>query len=222
MPVFDNLLRLPLLRSVYRSFAWALVIFFVLDCWIAAELFDRTATSESAAEYANGVALALAALIAFVIALQHKLVSLPRLFWWVVATGLLAMAANEAFDIFERMDRAWGEDDYVDLAFLAVTPVGIYVACLIDDVPRISLRAMKLGLVFQCISDAIDLGDGDIYTIALFNRNLMEVLTELSEMIFIETYLFGLACLMLHLVVRSLEHMAPPRLAPRFRASTFD
>lgn len=222
MPVFDNLLRLPLLRSVYRSFALALAIFFALDCWVVAELFDRTTTSESFAEYANGVALALAALIAFVIALQHPLVSLQRLFWWVVAIGLLALAANEAFDIFERMDRAWAEEDYSDLVFLAITPIGIYVACLIDNVPPISLRAMKLGLVFQCISDAIDLGDGDLYIIALFNRNLMEVLTELSEMIFIELYLFGLVCLMLHLVVRSLEHIAPGPLRGRLRASTLD
>lgn len=215
MPMFDGLLGLPFLKSVYRSLALALVAFFVLDCWIAAQLFDRTSTSETAAEYANGLALGAAALVAFVIARHHPILSAQRLFWWCAAIALAVLGANEAFDVFERMGRAWAEDDYSDLAFLFLTPIGIYAACTLDNVPRISLRAMQLGFAFQCISDVIDLGDGDLYTIALFNRNLMEVLTELSEMIFIETYLFGLACLLLHLVVRSLENVTP---APTLKA----
>lgn len=214
MPMFDRLLSLRFLRSIYRSVALALVIFFILDCWIAAELFDRTSTSETAAEYANGLAMGLGALIAFVIARQYPLVSAQRVFWWSAAIALVALGANEAFDIFERMGRAWAEDDYSDLVFLLLTPIGLYAACSLDDIPPISVKAMKLGFLFQCISDLIDLGDGDIYTIALFNRNLMEVLTELSEMIFIETYLFGLACLLLHLVVRSLENFAPQSRGP--------
>jgi hypothetical protein len=64
---------------------------------------------------------------------------------------------------------------------------------------------MKCGFAFQCISDLFDLGDGRLYDVQLFSHSLVETLTELSELIFIETYLFGLGCLLLSIVVRGLE-----------------
>lgn len=205
MPVFDRLIELPLLKSIYRILAAGLVLLFLIACTIAVLNFDWTSNAESPAEYVNGVALAISALVMLVIAHQHSPRSVGKLFWYAMATGLLALAANEAFDVFERMNRAWADDDYVDLSVLFVTPIGLYLACVIESVPRISVIAMKCGFAFQCISDLLDLGDGSLYAIRLFNRNLVETTTELTELIFIETYLFGLACLLLSIVVRSLE-----------------
>ena len=166
-------------------------------------------------DYANGFALGTAALLTLVIAQQHPLRSWARIFWWCMALGLVIVAANEVFDIFDRMERAWGDDDYSDLVFLCITPIGLYLACAIESAPRIAVASMKLGFLFQFLSDLIDLGDGDgqfyLYTITLFDRNLMAVLTDMSELIFIETYLFGLGCLLLHIVLRRM------RLQPEHR-----
>ena len=43
----------------------------------------------------------------------------------------------------------------------------------------------------------------------LLEHNLIEALTELSELLFIEAYLFGLLCLLLSIVARSLETPLP-------------
>ena len=208
MPIFDRLIELPLLRSIYTIFAACLGVLFIVACAVAILKFDRTSTAETPAEYLNAVALGHSALIALVIAHQHPLRSIARIFWWVVALGLLTLAANETFDIFARMDRAWG-DDYIDLITLILTPFGLYLACAIEFVPPISVKAMKCGFAFQCLSDLFDLGDGRLYNVQLFNQNLVATLTELTELIFIETYLFGLGCLLLSIVVRGLETPAP-------------
>jgi hypothetical protein len=215
VPVFDRLIELPLLRSIYITFAVCLGLLFAVACAVAILNFNWTSTAESPAEYLNGVAFGLGALIALVIAHQHPLRSVARIFWWVVAFGLLTLAANETFDVFERVDRAWADDDYVDLITLIITPFGLYVACVIEFVPPISVRAMKCGFAFQCISDLFDLGDGLLYDVQLFNHSLVETLTELSELIFIETYLFGLGCLLLSIIVRGLENPAPQNTAGR-------
>jgi hypothetical protein len=205
MPVFDRLIDLPLLKSIYLTFAACLGLLFVVACAVAILNFDWTSTAESPAEYVNGVAFGLGALIVLVIAHQHPLRSTARVFWWAVALGLLTLAANETFDLVARVDRAWADDDYIDLITLILTPFGLYFACVIESVPPISIKAMKCGFAFQCISDLFDLGDGRLYDVQLFNHSLVETLSELSELVFIETYLFGLGCLLLSIVVRGLE-----------------
>ena len=217
MPVFDRLIELPLLKSIYMTFAACLALLFALACAVAALNFDWASNAETPAEYVNGVALGLTALIALVIAHQHPLRSVAKLFWWAVAFWLLVHAADETFDIFARVNRAWADDDYIDLITLIVTPFGLYFACTIEFVPPISLRAMKCGFAFQCLSDFFDLGDGRLYHIQLFNHSLVETLTELSELIFIETYLFGFGCLLLSIIVRGLETPAPQYAATRGR-----
>ena len=215
MPVFDRLIELPLLKSIYMAFAALLGLLFVVACVVALLNFNWTSTAESPAEYLNGVAFGLSALVVLVIAHQHPLRSVARVFWWMIALGLLTLAANETFDIFARVNRAWADDDYIDLITLIITPFGLYFACMIEFVPPISVKAMKCGFAFQCISDLFDLGDGRLYHVQLFNRSLVETLTELSELVFIETYLFGLGCLLLSIVVRGLETPAPPYLRGR-------
>ena len=207
----ENYFRLPVLRSLYRTFAAALAFFFVAVCWLVVRFFGDWPLGDSLAEYANSLALALAALLALVLAQQHPLQAPARLFWWIAALGFALLAANESFDIFDRVERAWGDDDYVDLIILCLTPIGLYAACLIESAPRIAVRAMQFGFVFQAISDAIDLCDGDgplfLYRVAILEQNLMDVLTEISELIFIETYLFGLGCLLLHALLRKFDVM---------------
>ena len=215
MPVFDRLIELPLLKSIYMAFAALLGLLFVVACVVALLNFNWTSTAESPAEYLNGVAFGLSALVVLVIAHQHPLRSVARVFWWMIALGLLTLAANETFDIFARVNRAWADDDYIDLITLIITPFGLYFACMIEFVPPISVKAMKCGFAFQCISDLFDLGDGRLYHVQLFNRSLVETLTELSELVFIETYLFGLGCLLLSIVVRGLETPAPQYLQGR-------
>lgn len=211
MPHNDNFFRLPVLKSLYRTFAAALAAFFIVVCWLVARFFGQWPLSDSLAEYANSVALGIGALLTLVLAQQHPLRSPARLFWWVVALGFALVAANESFDIFDRVERAWGDDDYSDLVFLCLTPIGLYVACLIESAPRIAVRAMQLGFAFQFISDAIDLCDGDgplfLYRVPILEQNLMNVLTDISELIFIETYLFGLGCLLLHATLRKFDLM---------------
>lgn len=205
MPVFDRFIELPILKTVYLVFAACLAALFAIACAVAILNFDWTATAESPAEYVNAIALGLTALVTLVIASQRPRRSAAKIFWWAVACGLLALAADEAFDLFERMNRAWADDDYVDLIFLLVTPVGLYLGDAIEFVPRISRNAMKCGFAFQCISDLFDIGDGRLYDLELFDHSLVEALTELSELLFIEMYLFGLLCLLLSIVVRGLE-----------------
>ena len=187
------------------TFAGLLGLLFAVACAVAILNFNWTSTAETPAEYVNGIAFGLSTLVVLVIAHQHPLRSVARVFWWVVALGLLTLAANETFDLLARVDRAWANDDYVDLLTLCVTPFGLYLACAIEFVPPISIRAMKCGFAFQCISALFDLGDGRLYGVQLFNYSLVETLAELSQLIFIETYLFGLGCLLLSIVARGLE-----------------
>jgi hypothetical protein len=59
---------------------------------------------------------------------------------------------------------------------------------------------MVIGFVFQCLSDILDLVDDgfDRY----WDRRVTDMINDLSQLIFIETYLFGLACLLLILLAR--------------------
>ena len=213
MPEFERLNELPLPKSIYRVLAAALVLLFLVACAIAILNFDWASDAESPAEIVNGLALGISALVCLVIAHQHAAGSAGKHFWYVVASVFLVLAACESFDMLERMDRAWADEDYLDLVFLLITPLGLYVACRIESVPPISLNAMKCGFAFQCIADLLDLGDGKLYSVQVFNRNLVETTAELAELIFIETYLFGFACLLLSIVVRGLEQ--PPAAPAR-------
>lgn len=194
------------LKSIYRSLAIGLGVFFLLDCWLALHSYHAHG-NDDLAEYGNGLALGFGLLLTLVIAEQHRARSLPRLFWQVVSVGLLLVACNEIFDVGERVNRAWADDDYIDLVMLGLTPIGLYLACRIEAAPRIAVMAMRLGFVFQCFSALIDLGDGDLYGITIQGARLMDVLTDISELIFIETYVFGLGCILLHVLVRGMaEH----------------
>ena len=66
MPVFDRLIELPLLKSIYMSFAALLGLLFVVACIVAILNFNWTSTAESPAEYLNGVAFGLSAFPYFV------------------------------------------------------------------------------------------------------------------------------------------------------------
>jgi hypothetical protein len=193
-------LRIPLLRSVYRAFGIALVLFFVADVGFVSLHFDLMSNPEAPTEYANGIALCLGALISLVIGLQHRLRSGNRIFWYAAAVVLVVLAANEMFDLPARVDRAWADEGYTDLILLALTPIGLTLACTIEAAPPLAVRAMQVGFVFQCLSDLLDLIDGgfDRY----WDRRLTDVLNDLSQLIFIETYLFGLACVLLTLLAR--------------------
>lgn len=200
-----NLFEWSALKSIYRSFGLALIVFFLADCWVAWRYFEAMQGSDDLAEYANGLAIGLGFLLTLVIAQQHVAGSWRRSFWYLVSAALLIIACNEVFDITERIDRAWADDDYMDLVVLALTPIGLYLVCLIETAPRIAVISMRLGFVFQCLSALIDLGDGDLYQVTVYGASLMNVLADISELIFIETYLFGLSCLLLHMVTRSLS-----------------
>jgi hypothetical protein len=195
-----NLLKLPLLRSVYRAVAVGLVLYFCADILFVAVNFNLMSDPEAPTEYANGIALGVGALLCLMIGHQHRLWSAARIFWTLVAFGVLLIAANEMFDFSARVDRAWAEQGYLDLVILAATPIGLYLACSFEAAPRLPVRAMSVGFVFQCLSDLLDLVDDgfDRY----WDRRVTDMINDLSQLIFIETYLFGLACLLLTLLVR--------------------
>jgi hypothetical protein len=200
MVAFVNLLKLPLLRSVYRAFAVGLVVYFCADILFVASHFNLMGDPEAPTEYANGIALGVGALLCLMIGHQHRLWSTARIFWTLAAFTVLLLAANEMFDLPARMDRAWADDDYLDLFILAVTPIGLYLACTFEAAPRLPALAMAIGFVFQCLSDILDLVDDgfDRY----WDRRVTDMINDLSQLIFIEAYLFGLACLLLTLLAR--------------------
>jgi len=200
MIAVTNLLKLPLLRSVYRAFAVGLVFYFCADILFVASHFNLMADPEAPTEYANGVALGVGALICLMIGHHHKLWSAARIFWTLSAFAVLLLAANEMFDLPVRIDRAWSDDGYFDLFILAVTPIGLYLACSFENAPRLPALAMVVGFVCQCLSDILDLVDDgfDRY----WDRRVTDMINDLSQLIFIETYLFGLVCLLLILLAR--------------------
>lgn len=195
-----NLLELPLLRSVYRAFAVGLVLYFCADILFVISHFNLMEDPEAPTEYANGIALGVGALLCLMIGHQHRLRSVARVFWTLVAFGVLALAANELFDLPARIDRAWSDDGYIDALILAVTPIGLYLACALEAAPRLPVRAMVVGFAFQCLSDLLDLIDDgfDRY----WDRRVTDMINDLSQLIFIEAYLFGLVCLLLILLAR--------------------
>lgn len=200
MVAVSNLLDLPLLRSVYRAFAAGLVLYFCADLLFVASHFNLMGYPEAPTEYANGIALGVGALICLMIGQQHRLRSVERVFWTLVACGVALSAANEMFDLPARIDRAWSDEGYIDLFVLAVTPIGLYIACTLEAAPRLPVGAMVTGFVFQCVSDIIDLVDDgfDRY----WDRRVTDMINDLSQLIFIEAYLFGLVCLLLILLAR--------------------
>jgi hypothetical protein len=198
------------LKAIYRSLGIALIAFFLADCWMVWRYFEAMHGSDDLAEYANGLAIGLGLLLTLVIAQQHPAGSWRRSFWYLSSVLLLVIGCNEVFDVGERIDRAWADDDYMDLVVLALTPVGLYLVCLIESAPRIAVQSMRFGFAFQCLSAIIDLGDGDLYQVTLYGAGMMNVLADISELIFIETYVFGLGCLLLHMVTRRLSDQRRP------------
>src|SRR5262245_53889840 len=184
MNLGQNLLELPLLRSVYRAFAIGLVVYFCADIIFVASHFNLMADPEAPTEYANGIALGVGALICLMIGHQHRVWSAARIFWTLVAFGVLLLAANEMFDLPARINRAWSDDGYFDLFILGVTPIGLYLACTFEAAPRLPTIAMVIGFIFQCLSDVIDLVDDgfDRY----WDRRVTDMINDLSQLIFIE------------------------------------
>ncbi len=205
MPILDRFIELPLLRMIYIAFAGCLAALFVFACFLAAINFDWTSAAESAAECVNGIAIAIGAVIAMVIAYQRPKWSMAWIFWWIVAISLLGFAAEEIFNLLQGLGRTWSDDDYVDIIFLLVAPIGLYMGDTVESVPRISKSAMKCGLVLQCVSTFLDVGDGWLVGILKLNPGLIDILSELLELLFTEIYLFGLLCLLLSIVLRELE-----------------
>jgi hypothetical protein len=208
-----DLLRIPLLRSVYRGFGIGLVLFFIADVGFVSLHFDLMSNAEAPTEYANGIALGVGALICLMIGHQHRLWSAARVFWTLSAFAVLLLAANEMFDLPARIDRAWSEDGYFDLFILAVTPIGLYLACSFEAAPRLPALAMIIGFVFQCLSDVLDLVDDGLDR--YWDRRVTDMINDLSQLIFIETYLFGLVCMLLILLARRFLPEAGP--ASHFR-----
>ncbi|TDQ81389.1 hypothetical protein A8950_2457 [Dongia mobilis] len=203
-----DLLAWPGLTGICRAIGAALVLFFLLDCLLVWHFFETFKESDNLAESANGLAIGIGLLLSLMIARHHPAESLRRRFWYLAALLLLLVACNEIFDLRERANRAWADDDFLDLVVLLLTPGGLYLACRIECASGIAVTSMRVGFAFQCLSALIDLGDGPLYTWTMFGANAMNVVADISELMFIETYVFGLICLLLHAITREIPGTA--------------
>jgi hypothetical protein len=114
---------------------------------------------------------------------------------WIIAGIALSLAAlTQLFEgQFEAVEQAFHLEDEDDIALLLVLPVAILLAARAEGIGRNAMLLIAAAVAAQVISTGIDLSDDRLARTDALGVRGTEVLVDVSEFVFLQLYLIGLA-----------------------------
>ncbi len=112
-------------------------------------------------------------------------------FWLAGCAALAALAIDERFEFHEQTGRrGWFDDDWFKIVSWACAAAVLYTIVRIERPPRFALGAIIAGYVFHSMYIFFEMGDGEFFTLP-FERNTERWWEEISELLFLSSYLVG-------------------------------
>jgi hypothetical protein len=120
------------------------------------------------------------------------------LYAWLLAFIITAILSLTQWcdDYVERIEDAFHVEDVDDICLWFVTPIGFLVASRFERVGRFPLLVLIGGFCAQTLSTLLDLLDGWLTNSAGYDLDVMEMLVNFSEFVFLQLYLIGLTLFM--------------------------
>ena len=182
-----NILRITTIR------AETLTAFVALTSCIAI-YFALTATPVDNS-YLDVLNAAVSSMILGLVAYRFKLETgnaKARLGWLIAGMAMALVAATQLFEEqFEAVDRLLNLRDADDIALLLTLPVGILVAVQAGPIGRNALLFLVAAIGAQVVSTSLDLFDDGLARRLTLHEP--DVLVDVSEFVFLQLYLIGLA-----------------------------
>ncbi|HEY4161656.1 MAG TPA: sugar-transfer associated ATP-grasp domain-containing protein [Dongiaceae bacterium] len=117
---------------------------------------------------------------------------------WIAAFVVTAILSLTQWcdDYVERVEEALHIEDIDDICLWFVTPVGFLVAGRFERVGRFPLVILIGGFCAQSLSTVLDLLDGWLTNSVGYDSDIMEMMVNFSEFVFLQLYLIGLTLFM--------------------------
>ena len=143
-------------------------------------------------------------LTCLLIANRHR--SWKLAFWLAGCAALAALAIDERFEFHEQTGRrGWFDDDWFKIVGWGCAAAVLYTIVRIERPSRFALGAIIVGYVFHTIYIFVEMGDGEFFKLP-FERNALAWWEEISELLFLCSYLVGFV--LVHLEGCKLEEAA--------------
>ena len=164
------------------------------SCCVAVFALNATPLDDRYLNVLNG---AVASLLAGLVFYRFKLRTGDGWahYGWIIAGSVLSFVAlSQLFEgQFEAVEQALHLEDEADIALLLVIPIALLSAGRADRIGRNALLLLSAAVVCQVISVGLDLMDDRLIATNALNARETELLVDVSEFIFLQLYLIGLA-----------------------------
>lgn len=136
----------------------------------------------------NAALLWASSIVTLLIAAESLRPRWRLLFWLGLSAGFGALAIDEVYEFHEATASSAGDDDYIKVLAWGFTGVAVYAICRISRPAKAVVTALASGFAFTTLWLLADLGDGDVFTIAIPLANLWW-LEEYFELLAAQFYL---------------------------------
>lgn len=119
---------------------------------------------------------------------------MARSAWIIAGVALSLFAVTQLFEgQFEAVERTVHLEDVDDVTLLLVLPAAILIATRSEGIGRKAMLLVTVAVAAQIVSTAIDLSDDLLTRTEALSAHKTEVLVDLSEFVFLQLYLIGIA-----------------------------
>jgi hypothetical protein len=165
-------------------------------------LFNSVRNDDWVLDHLNAlVSLLLSVLIVHRLSLGVKS-RLATLAWIATFAIIVVFGITQVFeDYTDRLQRLLHIEDLDNLFAWPAAPIGLLIASRFDRIGRWPLRILFAGFCAQSASNILDLLDGWLTHSLGYDFDLMEVLVDFSQFVFLQFYLIGLTLFVASLYV---------------------
>ena len=169
----------------------AVIIFIAV--WFQILSGIRPSNEASPLEFFTQGLLWMLSLTCLLIANGHR--SWKLAFWLAGCVALMALAIDERFEFHEQTGRrGWFDDDWFKIISWAASAVVLFLIVRIERPSRFAMAAIVLGYAFHTMYIITETGDGEFFKLP-FKRSSLRWWEEISELLFLSTYLVGFVCI---------------------------
>ncbi len=190
--MFD-LLTNPTQENQHRLRIFYLASF--MACFIAAAITTQIYSGihptmdHSPLDFFTGGALWMVSALCLVKAARATRNIVHSLFWLAGCAALSMLAIDEFIGLHEATESVVGDDDHIKVVMWACTPVALALIVKVAKAPREIAMFFVLGFAIHTGYLAVDVGDGDYFTLPLPLETLQWT-EDIFELLFVSSYLF--------------------------------
>ncbi len=112
-------------------------------------------------------------------------------FWLAGCVALMLLAIDERFEFHEQTGRrGWFDDDWIKIISWVGAAAVLYTIVRIERPARFAVGAIIVGYVFHTTYIFFEMGDGEFFRLP-FQRITLHWWEEISELLFLSSYLVG-------------------------------